>query len=229
MEIKIDIDAELNSLLDAIAGEITDAHCNWRLFCKLGDSITDYVDEFAQSNTFWHLTITALKESTLLHLCRVYDQEVNSLSLASLLDTLKANLDRFSKEQFKTRLAGNAFVESLAESNRIPHVDEIEADIKLATCENETVKKLIIWRSCIIAHRGAKASMGKNQVLVDNPISQQEIEFLLKNALATFNKYSSLFRASTNSPNMVGHDDYKSVLNYIRVGLQQRRRELETA
>lgn len=228
MEIKIESDTELNSLLDAIAGEITDAHCNWRLFCKLGDSITDYVDEFAQSNTFWHLTTTALKESTLLHLCRVYDEEKKSINLENLLDTLKANLDRFSKEQFKIRLAGNAFVESLAESNRIPSTDEIDADIK-AVCRNEVVEKLRKWRGCIIAHRGAKVSMGKNQVLVDNPISQQEIELLLKNALVTFNKYSSLFRASTHSPNMVGHDDYKSVLNYIRVGLQQRRKELETA
>ncbi len=225
MEIKITSDEELNRLLDAIAEDITDAHCNYRLFCKIGDAHPDYAIEIAQSNTFWHLTTTALKESSLLHLCRVYDQENSSLSLANLLDTLKANLNRFSEDQFRTRLAANEFVDSLAKSNRIPPAAEIEADIKLATIEHEAVRKLILWRSNVIAHRGAKFSMGKNQVLVDNPLSQEDVEFLLKNALSTFNKYSSLFRASTHSPSMVGQDDYKSVLSYIRAGLELKRKE----
>jgi hypothetical protein len=221
MEIKITSDADLNSLLDAIAQDIIGAHVNYRLFCKIGDSSTEFAAEIAQSNTFWYLTTTALKESAVLRLCRVYDQEKSSLSLVRLLHTFKANLGRFSEEEFRIRLSANPCVDSLAKSNCIPSAEDIEADIKLATKEHKAVEKLILWRGTVIAHRGESFSMGKNQKLVENPLRQEDIEFLLSNALSTFNKYSNLFRASTHIPAMIGQDDYRSVLDYIRVGLAQ--------
>jgi hypothetical protein len=223
MKINITSDADLNSLLDAIAEDITDSYCNYRLFCKIGEASIEFATEIAQSNTFWHLTTRALQESALIQLCRVYDQGEKNLSLVNLLDTLKANLCRFSEDEFRTRLFANGYVDSLAKYNRIPPAEEIEADIKLVTNEQAAVGKLTKWRNNVIAHRSAKFSMGKIQVLVENPLSQQDIVSLLENALSTFNKYSNLFRASTYSPAMVGQDDYMDVLNYIRLGLSQHR------
>jgi hypothetical protein len=228
MKIKNMSEADVESLLDAIAQDITDAHANYRLFCDISDSITEFDTEMAQSKTFWGLTTTALKESALLHLCRVYDQTPGALSLAYLLNTFKANPDWFSEDKFRIRLSANPYVDSLAESNWIPSAEEIEADIKLATNEHKAVEKLTLWRSNVIAHRNAKFSMGKNQVLVDKPLSEKDVEFLLKNALSIYNRYSDSFRASTNISTMFGQDDYKSVLEYIRVGLAQRIAELES-
>ena len=79
----------------------------------------------------------------------------------------------------------------------------------------------MIWRNNIIAHRGAKVSLGKDEILADNPLSQQEIETLLDECFTIFNRYSNLYRASTWSRKVVGHDDYQSLLETLKLGLQK--------
>lgn len=221
MEIQIQSGEELNLLLDALAQEIVDANVYHRLFCELVDCINTHEREFRQSNTFWHLTLDALRDARLTHLCRVYDQESKSLNLVNLLHTLKANLHLFSALHFCERLKGNAFVDSLAKGNRVPDSAELDADIESVTCRNSTVKKLMIWRNNLVAHRGAKVVMGKNQVLLDNSLTQEEIEHLLDHSFKTFNKYSSLYRAATSSRQINGYDDYKSLLKFIGLGLKK--------
>jgi len=227
MKIKIQSGDELNRLLDALAREIVDANIYHRLFCDLVDSIPAYQREFQQSNTFWSLTLDSLKEARLTRLCRVFDQESNSLNLVNLLETIQANLHLFEEEHFRSRLQDNAFVDSLARSHRIPAEDQLCSDIEYASCKNPLVKKLMIWRNNIVAHRGTKVSLGRQEVLEQNSLSQQEIEDLLDQSLKIFNRYLSLYRASTWSRQMIGHDDYKSILDFIRRGLQKWDEDLE--
>ena len=101
MIINIKSSDELNSLLDALANEIIDANVFFRLFHDLAETRQshNYSKEFNQSQTFWYLTIEALRESILSHLCRVYDQEDTGLNLVNLLDTIKANLYLFEQEE----------------------------------------------------------------------------------------------------------------------------------
>lgn len=156
-----------------------------------------------------------------------FDQESKSLNLVNLLDTIKANRHLFSEEHFRTRLSDNAFVDSLAEMHRIPDLSELEADIQAATCQNASVKKLMIWRNNIVAHLGAKQALGKTSIVADNPIEKEEIEELLDNSLKIFNKYSSLYNASTWSRQIVGHDDYRSLLKFIGLGLKKHEEDIE--
>ena len=221
MKIKIQNGDELSRLLDALAREIVDAHVYHRLFCDLVDTIPEHEREFRQSNTFWSLTLDSLKEARLTRLCRVFDQESSSLNLVNLLETIQANLNLFEEEHFRSRLQNNAFVDSLAKSHRVPQEDQLAADIEYASCRTPVVKKLMVWRNNIVAHRGAKLSLGRKQVLEQNALSQQDIEDLLSQSLSIFNRYSSLYRASTWSRQVIGHDDYKSVLSFIRLGLQK--------
>jgi hypothetical protein len=225
MEIKISDGTELSKLLDTLADEITSAHFYFKLYNDLIASGDTYGREFIQANTFWFLTRKSLMSSCLLNLCRAYDQESSSLNLKNLLDTIKANRPLFAAAHFRERLSNNAFVDSLASTNRIPTVEEIEQDLKLTTDLNPLVKKLILWRNNIIAHRGAKVALGKNQILEDNPISHAEITELLRDSLVIFNKYSGLYRASTHSVQIVGHDDYLQVLKHMKVGIDK---ELES-
>ena len=223
MKIIIGTSEELNLLLEALKTEIINANSYHRLFCGLLNSSPAHEREFQQSNTFWYLTLEALQEARLISLCRVYDQNSQSLNLVNLLDTMKANLHLFSEPHFRERLQGNAFVDSLAKANRIPQMDEVERDIESVSCQNPTVKKLMIWRGNIVAHHNAKVSLGKNQVLVNYPLPQVEIEKLLEHSLTIFNKYSSLYNASTHSTELLilGQDDYKSLLKFISLGLQK--------
>jgi hypothetical protein len=221
MEIKIKSSDELNKLLDALALEIVDANIYHRLYTDLVDSIKDNARGFTQSNTFWSFTIDSLHDGQMIRLCRVYDQESKTLNLFNLLETIKANVQFFDQKYFRQRLKDNAFVESLAEVDRIPNESQLQKDIWFASDQNPLVKKLMIWRNNIIAHRGAKVSLGKDEILADNPLSQQETETLLNESFTIFNRYSSLYRASTSSRTVVGQDDYKSLLKFLNLGLQK--------
>jgi AbiU2 len=227
MEIKIKTAEELSKLLDALAKEIVFAHIFYRLHCDLVKAMPTHEREFNNFNTFWTLTLSALRTAHQTHLCRVYDQESKSLNLVNLLHTIQSNLHFFSESHFRERLKGNAFVDSLAKTKRMPEKDEVERDMKLVTCENHVVKKLMIWRNNIIAHRGAKAVLGKNQVLSDNPISDVEIKELLEQSLSIFNKYSSFYNASTQSSGIIGHDDYEHLLKFIKLGLKKWDEDIE--
>jgi hypothetical protein len=227
MEIKIKTSEELNKLLDALAKEIVFAHIYYCLLCDLSKARTTHEREFSNFNTFWTLTLGALRTAYQTHLCRVYDQESASLNLVNLLHTIQSNLHLFSESYFRERLSGNAFVDSLAKTKRMPEKDELESDMELVTCENPIVKKLIVWRNNIVAHRGAKVALGKDQVLSDNPISDVEIKELLEQSLSIFNKYSSFYNASTQSSGIIGHDDYKHLLKFIGLGLKKWDEDIE--
>lgn len=227
MEIKIKSAHELDKFLNALEFEIVDANIYHRLYSDLVNSRKDYAREFSQSNTFWSFTFEALHDARMIRLCRVFDQGSKSLNLFNLLETIKANTHFFDKEHFQQRLKDNAFVDSLAEVDRIPNETRFDNDIRFASDQNPLVKKLMIWRNNIIAHRGAKVSLGKDEVLADNPLSQQEIETLLDECFTIFNRYSSLYRASTWSRKVVGHDDYQSLLETIKLGLQKWDEDIE--
>ena len=164
MEIKIKTSEELDLLLEALKTEIINANSYHRLFRGLLISRPTHEREFQQSNTFWYLTEEALEEARLISLCRIYDQNSNSLNLVNLLDTIKANSHFFSESHFRERLKGNAFVDYLAQANRLPQIDELERDIESVSCKNDSVKRLMIRRGNIVAHHNAELSLGKNQV-----------------------------------------------------------------
>jgi hypothetical protein len=224
MEIQIQTSEELNRLLKALADEIINANSYHRLFCGLLQSRPTHELEFQQSHVFWYLTQEALQEARLIGLCRVYDQNSQNLNLVNLLHTIKANLHFFSEPHFRERLKGNAFVDYLAQTNRTPELDDIERDIESVSTRNPGVKKLMIWRGNIAAHHNADLALGTNPVLANHPLSPAEIEQLLEHSLTVFNKYSSLYNASTRSTNLfiIGQDDYKYLLKFIGLGLKKR-------
>lgn len=227
MEIKIKTADELNKLLDALALEIVDANIYHQLHKDLFDSRSDHSREFAQSNTFWSFTFTALDDARTVRLCRVFDQESKSLNLFNLLETIKANIHFFEKKHFKERLKDNAFVNSLSAVNRMPDKSQLEKDICFASKQNPIVKKLIVWRNNIVAHKGANVSLGYSEILANSSVSYEELEALLDGCFEIFNRYSSLYRASMWSRQVIGHDDYKSLLNFIRLGLNKWDEDIE--
>ena len=65
--------------------------------------------------------------------------------------------------------------------------------------------------------------LGRTKFLENNPLSEMEIEQLLEHSLTIFNKYLSLYKASELSRQLLilGHDDYKSLLKFISLGLKK--------
>lgn len=227
LEIKLRNADELNRLLDVLALEIVDANIYYQLYNDLINSIKDHAREFSQSNTFWFFSFNALFDAVMIRLCRIYDQESTSLNLFNLLETIKANFCFFDKEHFRERVKDNPFVESLAEDNRIPDKCRLEEDISWVKAQNPLIKKLMIHRNNIVAPRGAKVSLGKDEILADNPLTLDEIKLLLDRCFEIFNRYLHLYRASVWSRKVPGHDDYKYILKFIKLGLQKWDEDIE--
>ena len=201
--------------------EIADANIIYQLYTDLINSIKDHGREFGLSDTFWFFTFDALYDAVMIRLCRIYDQAKKGINLFNLLKTIRANVLFFEKEHFRERLKDNPFVESLAKDDRIPDKGQLERDILTASDQNPLVKKLILWRNNIIVHRSLKVSLGKNEILADKALTQEEIKILLNECHAIFNRYSILYRASAWSKRCPGHSDYKSLLKFLNLGLQK--------
>ncbi len=221
MIIKVKHHQELNELLDALASEIVDANIYHRLYCDLIDAIKPNHKAFSQSDTFWYLTLTAIQDARMIHLCRFYDQESKSLNLYNFLETIKHFRNYFEKEGFEQRLRDNPFVEELSKEDRLPNIDQFNNDLEFSSTNNDLVKRLMIWRNNIIAHKGAKNVLNKNDILEKNPLSASELQVLLDTGFNILNRYSYLYKALSWSRNIVGQDDYNSLLKFLNLGLEK--------
>lgn len=219
MKTNIQSAEQFNSLLDALSGDIIDGEIYFKLYKDLNESIPDYKKVFIESRTFWSLTKKALIDATLLRLCRIYDKHINSLSLSNLLDTIKCNLNLFDIEGFRDRLKDNPFVESLAETARKPDINELNQYIVSVGDQNPLVKKFIIWRNNVIAHKTASNILNNINIAEKYSITYDDISNLLNKATMILNTYSGLFRASTYSTRVVGYDDYIYVLKAVKFKL----------
>ena len=229
MKIAIENSKQFGSLLDALLNECVNAEIYFKLHKDLLAAIPKYKEVFNQSNTFWSLTVRALLDTTLSCLCRAYDQHSQSLSLRNLLDTIEANLEIFDTANFKERLRGNPFVESLAQTARRPNTNKLDKDKKLVSDNDPLVKKLIIWRNSIISHKTASNVVNEKDVAKDYPLTRTEVSKLVTRATKISNIYSSLFQASTTSTRIVGYDDYLYVLKSIKEKIRKQKEEATSA
>lgn len=221
--IRIPSSIEFGKLIKALSSDIVDAHIHWRMQCDLRAALQAEPIVWSQSRAFWSLTLTAHAETAIGHLCRAFDQEQSSLHLLSWLKTIQANLHLFDTAEFKQRLAGNAFVNSLAEFPRNPDVAILEADISDCTATDPLVHKLITHRGNAVAHRSAKRAISNKLLPQENTLSYEEIEALLSRALLVLNRYCNLFAAETYSVSMIGHSDYKFVFSSVAAAVEQSR------
>lgn len=228
MKLPITDSEGMNRLLDALADEIVNAHVCHRLFCNLVGSIPKYEKDIDHSPVFWNYTLSSLRDTRLLRLCRIYDQHSKSLNLFNLLQTIEANPHLFSETEFRKRRSDSPHVDYLAACPRQPDEKQLHADLTYASNDNSLVRKLMVWRNNIVAHRGTKLTLGRKDILDSNPISKTELEELLNRALKIFNHYSHLFRASTWSVQMIGEEDYQYCLEMLHKGIETAKAERKT-
>ena len=221
--IRIASSADFGKLITALSRDVVDAHVHWKLYCDLDKAIRAKPIVWTQSRTFWHLTLTAHAEAAVGHLCRAFDQEQSSLHLLSWLKTIQANLHLFDTSEFKQRLAGNPFVDSLAENPRSPDLATLEAEIKDCTDTDPHVKKLMAHRGSAVAHTSAKRAISTKPLSLELALSVDDIEVLLLKAHTVLNKYCQLFTENTYSVSMIGHDDYKFIFSSVAAAVERAR------
>ena len=221
MQLNIKSSAEFEKLLQALADEIMHANFFYNLLENLHLAKYEYLREFNQANAFWGSTFQALSDAALIRLCRVYDTHPRAINLPNLLDTIKANLQIFDVDNFRQRLKDNPYVDSLSQDAKKPDVSQLDADIEYVSNKNPLVRKLLIWRGNLLAHRNAGNVVNDRNLVAEYPFSLKDMSDLLGRATMIINHYNNLFRAVTFSPQIVGHDDYMYVLACMRANSQR--------
>lgn len=220
MKIDVSDSAEFKCLLQALVNELIDAKDHFRLHQSLDGAIEDYGVEFNQSPAFWSMTLSAHIDAALIRLCKAYDlyEGKPSLNLRNFLETIEANLNFFDEPNFRERLKGNAFVDSLATESRKPDPLQLQRDLEAVSSADPLVKKLTIWRHNYVAHRSRTSALNLKAFNEKNPILFSEIEALISNGLRIVNHYSGLFSATYHTS--IEAKDYKRLLDAVRRDLE---------
>lgn len=208
MKIKVSNSDEFERLLECLACDIVNAAIHYRLHCDLRDAVTTYEREMNQSPAFWSLTFGAHLDVARSCLFRVYDQGQNTLCLRNLLDTICENLDLFGAE--------GRTADVVARGASPPDRAVLEDDLALVVPANSLVKKLVALRGNLYAHHNAQNVVQELKIEERFPLTYVEFEKLVQRAVTMLNRYGQLFRRSSWSTMIVGHDDFRYVLKSVR-------------
>jgi hypothetical protein len=206
--IRVKSEEEFERLCDRIDKEVSHARHHWDLLKNLEDSRAEYWREMNESNTFWHLTFIAHRDSVLAHLGRLYDDTNGSLSLSHFLETVRANRGFFTDE------------------NRHLVDSDLAAEQDSVSPSNPLVKELHSIRHKAIAHTDADAVRRGAPEARKRWLPPDEIEVLIDRASSITGKYNLFFRQMVHG-GIAGHDDFKSTLGWIRKGLEANDAEMQ--
>ena len=225
--IQINDSDTFTKLISELSSDIVNAQIHWRLHADLVKALEARPIVGQQSNTFWHLTLQAHANSAITHLCRAFDQNSDALHLFSWLKTIKANLHIFAIPAFKSRLADNPFVNSLASTARNPDPVTLDADILDCSNADGLVKKLTIYRAHYLAHRSADLATGAKTIAQANQLSDAVFETLLLRAITILNRYSGLFAAEIWSTSVIGGNDFDFIFRSVAEAVETSRAKSE--
>ena len=224
--IPISGDVDLEKLLKRLSDDIVEAPAFLRLHKLLGVRFKEYEREVNQSAFFWTFTAKAMVEAGLLRIARIYDQEQSALSLRRLLLTIRANPHLFDDEAVKRRV-NPAYADGMRPGSHAPNQENIETDLLLVSDGDPLVDKIIRWRNTLGAHISPKRMLKGTGAQFDI-LTPDDADNLCSRAFEVFNRYTSLFHATTYSRKIIGEEgSAEAVFKYLRMGLDASRKDME--
>ena len=200
--------------LDVLSRDLCSAGDHFTLWKELNKARRSkaFMLAFNQSNTFWHLTFRAHLENTIFRLCRVYDQNLDGLTLRTLLLRLRD----WPREQLPT-----PFDERYEDYHK-----SVPRDLRYVELQsNPVVKRLMMWRHKEFAHRDVEFAFAQNLNEL-YPIRFTEIQRLLDRGHAIVSRYYRAFFGTHFMARISGSDDFKSTLKFVDAEIQHRDDEL---
>ncbi|HEY7406005.1 MAG TPA: hypothetical protein VIB39_20935 [Candidatus Angelobacter sp.] len=210
--IDIASNGEFDLLLERLAKDVVDLEIFRRLRADLDAARAEFSTEFAQSRAFWSLTFQALIEAVFFRLSRIYDGHDQSLSLLRWLETIQHNLELIQT----------------GEMDEVPFdLQQLSIDIESVSDSDPVVKKLIQLRGNCIAHVNAEAIAKGKGLEKRFGLSPDEVNLLVERAATLLNRYGAILRRTVWSTQIVGHDDFRTVLIAMRSYCKKYETEIE--
>lgn len=185
----------------------------------------EYEREVSQTVVFWSLTEKAIREASLLRLARIYDQDHRAVSLLSVRHTIAHHTEFFDDDSVLKRVS-DAYREAFKPSSHRIDQRQLDDDLKLVSCDDPLVKKVVRWRSNMGAHIAVKPVL-RSSAKSKDPLTRDDVVLLVERALAIFNRYLSAFEAATYSSKVIGEEAHNFLFKMLRLVLQKYDEDIE--
>jgi len=130
------------------------------------------------SPVFWMLTGRAHFETTAMLLCRAYDWQEGALTLRTMLETIRDRPDLHPAPDWPPRQVNAA---------------RLVADLEWVNPKtNGAVRKLIVWRNNVFAHRDRRWATSKGGLGKVYPIPEDQVNALVDNGFEIAQRYYGL-------------------------------------
>lgn len=198
--------ADFDKLTEALAFECQSAVVDYRMYMDLVKAAQEHVVVVQQSNAFWTMTVEAHRNSAILRMCRIYDQQASAMGLHKWLKLIKQN-PKWLREPADPKT--------------------LDKDIEYVSNNNQKVKSLTMYRGNVIAHLGQNYLLNFRNTRTSFKFTYGDLKELVENGLKIVNRYGQLYKGHTWSPNLVGADDYKFVFSELKKAVERRRAEID--
>lgn len=189
------------------------SHVTYKMFKDISTAFDEFRQEVNQSRAFWGITAEALRDVSVLGLCRVFDQYEGTNSLPNLLEKILATAD-FADLIRKDNEQG-LDVPVLPPHNTAIDPMQIEADI--AFCKRKTnasLQRVLNWRENMLAHQNWTFVVKKKRI--PSSPTLKDFDTLFDEGINIVNRYAGLFRTAEYKSFMPGSDDYRFVFESVR-------------
>jgi len=207
-----------------LISEILQADAHFKLWKRLQNYRTDYLEELNQASFFFNFTIRAHLDAALIHIFKFFDKRKDSLSIWRFLDFIEKNLGIFSTESFSQRMVNNEWYETQVNSH-IPITFETVQEDRAKLTELECItRSLKTWRDKAIVHINKQFLLDGIDVAKQYPVKVEELEKTITALFGILNRYSRAYNSSTHARSWPGEDDIQAVMDSIRFRIQQERK-----
>lgn len=200
----IDTRERFDNALASLVTETCRAWDHWTLLLELSEASEEYALEFYQSICFWNTVIRSLQDVSILRIATLLDPRKDVVSVPNMLRIINIH----------ARGKGSKLCIELENIDEV----KIEDDIKSVHRFDPVVDKILTMRNDFLAHRSINIVATRRISLLPE-IKNEEVSAMLDLLYRLATKYALLYGQNQTMRTMVGSDDYKSLLEALRKGL----------
>jgi hypothetical protein len=169
---------------------------------------------------FWHFTLRAYFDATLIRVHRIYDQNKDSFNLHRFLLTVRANKGAFDPAEVRKRRKADPHADYLIRAIGQLDLVQLDRDIEFSGEANPKVANLKTWRDRVTFHKDDGELFRKRPFEDDYPLPFSDIDLLLSEAYQMLNRYSQYFSTTKYSLGFQEWKDMKFVFEACERGYQ---------
>lgn len=160
-----------------------------------------YETAFNNARFFWHCTLQAHRQTALVYVHRLYDQNADSFNLHRFLLTIRNRPEIFDANAVRKRRAMDPHADRLIKSIGPIDIAQLERDIEFCSDKNPMVKILKTWRDRMTFHKDERELFRDTPFEKDYPLFLGDIDILIDRGFEILNRYSEYFDTTQPSRN----------------------------